>query len=138
MDEIEKRPLPIGKPSSGTYGEKKELDDLKGALPPMNPQGAPSGTGPAPMPQPSPNLPAAPGGRPVNAPKGVPSALMGKTSDPSMPVNTPLSGPAPAQPGAQSGQEARIALLQSLATSDQVSDETRSWAQAVLDMIIGG
>ena len=135
-DEIEKQPLKPGKPTSGTYGERKEVEDLKASLPPMDSSGAaPGGAGPSPMPTPKPGMPAQPGGRPTNAPSGVPSALLRPTNEPDVPVNTPLGVPAPAQGGAQSAQEARLALLQMLAESDTVSDETRSWAQAVLEML---
>ena len=136
VDEIEKRPLPSGKPTSGTYGERKELDDLKGALPPMGPGGE-SGpaAGPSPMPGANPQMPQQPGGRPLNAPPGVPTALLNKTDQPEVPLNSPLGGLAEPVPQAQSGQEARLALLQALAESDTVSEETRSWAQAVLDML---
>lgn len=138
-DEIEKTPLPANKPQSGTYGERKALDDLKSALPPMNPGAGPTATGPAPMPGTSPAMPDQPGGRPVNAPKTVPSVLLSPTDQPDVPLNTPLQQGQPAPlGGAQSAAQARIALLQALAESPEVSDETRAWAQAVLEMLING
>ena len=139
FDEIEKNPLPVNKPASGTYGEKKELNDLKASLPPMNPGAGPTATGPSPMPGASPQMPADPGGRPLNTPPGVPSALMGKTDQPTVPLNTPLAQPQPApMAGAQSAAQARIVLLQALSVSNEVSEETRAWAKAVLEMLTDG
>jgi hypothetical protein len=114
-------------PKSGTYGEKSAVNDLKKALPPMDPAGqATSGLEPSPMPQPTPGMPAQAGGRPVNAPSGVPGALFsGGPPTPAEQPNAPSANP----------QAARISLLEQLASSQEVSETTREWARIVLEAL---
>ncbi len=127
---IEKTPTAdtsANQPESGTYGEKSAVNDLKAALPPMDPAGqAISGLEPSAMPQPSPGSPAQAGGRPVNAPPGVPGALFsGGPPTPAEQPNAPSANP----------QAARITLLEQLASSQEVSETTRSWARIVLEAL---
>ncbi len=114
-------------PESGTYGEKVAVDDLKKSLPPMDPAGqATPGMEPSPMPQPTPGMPAQAGGRPVNAPPGVPGALFsGGPPTPAEQPNAPSANP----------QAARISLLEQLASSQEVSETTREWARIVLEAL---
>lgn len=139
QDIIEKVPTAdqsVNKPESGTYGEKADRARLEKALPPMQPGGQSSGGGPAPMGRPSPNVPPLPGGRPKASPSGVPGAVMAPTDRPGVPIQTPLAGD-PQSPiaTAESVAQARIALLQQLSTSNEVSSETREWAKMVLEIL---
>lgn len=140
-DIIEKQPTQdqsVNKPESGTYGEKADRARLERALPPMQPAIQPSGGGPTPMGGTSPTVPPLPGGRPKVAPPGVPAAVMGPTDRPGVPTQTPLTGPVQSPIAtAESVAQARIALLQQLATSDEVSAETREWAEMVLEILSG-
>lgn len=133
--EIEKTPtagVSANSPASGTYGEKAELNRLQQQLPPMNRPGMGAATGgPAPMPQPDVQVPGRPGGRPVQAPAGVPDVIFqgGPTQGPAAPMGP---APAPADPRA-----AQLTLLQQLSEAPDVSEETREWARLVLEAIIG-
>jgi len=135
--EIEKIPHPVNKPSSGTYGEGAALDRLNQSLPPMG-QGA-QGEGVQVPPMPEPPQPSLnPPGRPASAPPGVPGSLLHPSSQPGVPLNTPLDrGQQTAVPMERSAQEARGMLLQQLSESPQVSEATRKWARHVLDMLEG-
>lgn len=125
----------VGKPASGTYGEGKALDDLKQALP----VGAVGN--PAPQPAPPPPLNADPvrvipqrEGRPPTAaalPPGVPSVLLGPAELP------PMAGPGMAAPGAATPDQSRLALLDQLSSSPDVSAATREWAAHVMDLLLG-
>lgn len=132
-DNIEKTPTAnqsVNKPESGTYGEQADRNRLKKNLPPMDPEGqAQGGMEPSPMPQPSPGQPAQAGGRPPNAPPGVPGALL-------TPGGPPAPGQQPNAPRANP-QAARLTLLENLASSQEVSDTTRQWAQLVLEALRG-
>lgn len=136
---IEKTPTAnqsVNKPSSGTYGEKADISRLKAALPESGgPSGAPPGEM-SPVRQ-STSLPGGPPGRPSAAPAGVPTAVMHPSQRPGVPLNQPLAQPAPPLGGAQSAQQARIALLDALASDPTVSEETREWASTVLEMLVG-
>lgn len=143
-EDLDKRPLPDGpvnRPASGTYGERAELDRLQKSLPTMEP-----GTGPAPggqstSAQPVRPAPPRPEGRPQTgaaAPPGVPSVLLAPSTRPDEPVGTPLSPPPMAMGGAVTSAQRRLQILQMLAESDEVSDDTREWAQIVLRQITGG
>lgn len=131
---IEKTPMAstsVNQPESGTYGEGADLARLKQELPPLDRVGMGAATGgPAPMPQPDMALPGRPGGRPLNAPQGVPDVLLqpGEVPGGQMPGPT---GPT------VSPEAARISLLQQLAESPQVSEATREWARLVLEAILG-
>lgn len=142
--EIEKTPTAnqsVMSPASGTYGEKADLNRLKGQLPPMGPAGGP-GSGPVrpePLPKSGAEVPVRPGGRPMDAPDGVPGALMGPTNRPEVPVGTPLSRaepPSSAFANARSQRQARVTLLQQLQDSPEVSEATRQWARLVLETMI--
>ncbi len=128
---IEKTPTAgtsVNQPDSGTYGEKKAINDLKAALPPMGPGQAQPGLEPSPMPQPSPAMPAQAGGRPVNAPPGVPDAIFAGGLEGAPTPNAPAASP----------EAARLALLEQLASSQEVSETTREWAQVVLEALSRG
>jgi len=135
-DEIEKIPNPVNKPESGTYGEGAALDRLKGSLPPMaEGPGGPAPVGPPPgpgggspqVPLPPPNL----GGGGPMAPSGVPEGLLAPTERPQEGIlaNTQASSPMSFEQPQMSAQQQRLETLIALATSPQVSDETREWAQ---------
>ena len=132
--EIEKTPtadVSANAPESGTYGEGAELARLNEQLPPMNRPGMGAATGgPAPMPQPDVQVPGRPGGRPLQAPAGVPDVIF-QGGGPA-PAGDPMAAPAPPDP-----QAARLILLQQLAESPEVSEETREWARLVLEALIG-
>lgn len=120
-------------PSSGTYGDVKQLDDLKSDLnlPPVE-QTAPGG----------------PGMGDVNTPRGrmaempsdgaVPNVLMGPTENPNVPVNTPLGGPVQPQAQAATAAQRRFTQLIALSENPEVSEETKQWAQMVIDRLAGG
>jgi hypothetical protein len=134
-DAIEKVPTGgpgLNKPTSGTYGERAELDNLKASLPPMAPAAAPgAGGGAAPMPDPDFRPPGMEPGRPGRAPAGVPPVLL-EGDGPAAPA-APVDAP-----GAVNPQQDRIALLDYLATAPDVSEQTREWAKTVLEMLIEG
>lgn len=134
---------PINKPGSGTYGERKELDDLKRSLPTTGagPATPPSGPGPAPL-SPDPIRPVSPKvGRPSvpAGPPGVPPVILQPTDFPSRPVNTPLDpgAPAPLAPPSPASLRGRILILNALANSPEVSEDTREWSALMLDLIGG-
>lgn len=121
-------------PTSGTYGEGAANDRLKQALPPtptpqgpqapavtMPPVGQPPVGGPAPMGRP-------PGGQ---TPPGIPNAIL-EGGPPQAQAGPGLPTPAVATPA-----QGRLLVLQQLASSGDVSDETRQWAQMVLKVLIG-
>ena len=122
----------LNKPEGGTYGEKAEGERLKKELP--------SGQGPGgPPPAPPPGRSRA--ARPVPAsiapptpagPTGVPDALMHPGSRPMVP-GQPAG---PAQPSVANISQARIALLDALQTSKEVSPEPREWAGIMLEMML--
>lgn len=136
-DIVEKTPtqnMSVNKPESGTYGERAETDRLKKELPSSG--GPVQGQQQAP-----PRAKATPNRPPENmpipeetGPKGVPNVLMheGKGLNPLMPsTGGVMAGP-------QNTAQARMALLDSLANSREVSEETREWAQIVLGMLLDG
>jgi len=129
-DEIEKTPTAntsVNEPESGTFGEKADLNRLKGSLPPMGAQVAEAG-GPAPMPNPNLSMPPQPGGRPTRGPAGVPGAIMGAGDAPT---------PAAQAQSQATPQMARVALLEQLANSQEVSNTTREWARLILEQLRG-
>ena len=129
---IEKTPtagVSVNKPESGTFGEKADEQRLKDSLPPLGPgQGGVPGLEPSPMPGPTGGMPAQSGGRPPGTPEGVPSVLL--QGDP------PAIAEQPNAPNANP-QAARIALLEQLVASEEVSDTTREWARIVLEALQG-
>lgn len=122
----------LNKPEGGTYGEKAEVERLKKELPsgqgPGGPQQAPPpGRSRAARPVPASIAPPTPAG-----PTGVPDALMHPGSRP-MVTGQPDG---PAQPSVANISQARIALLDALQTSKEVSPETREWAGIMLEMML--
>lgn len=132
---IEKGALPgVNKPSSGTYGERIDVERLKQQLPASGQPTAPPAGGPPPMSQPSGPGPS-PIGRPMQGPAGVPSPLMAPSTS-STPVGTPLARGGPSGVvTSQQGIQARIAILEQLSQSAEVSSSTREWAKLVLEML---
>ena len=134
--DINKMPMPgggVNTPASGTYGEGAALERLKAQLPAAPTGAAPSAADPsAPMPTPPAGPPAA------SAPAGgLPSALLAPTQRPDVPVGTPLDMGAP-PPSAMSGRQRRMAILDALVNSPEVSDETRELAQMLMERLISG
>lgn len=118
-------------PTSGTYGEVADTERLKSQL---NLPGGPDGAPVEPAPPPAPGAPQGQGIPP--SPGGVPSVLMQPTSRPDVPASTPLEAQRlTGSPSAVSGAQRRLAILDALASSDEVSEETREWAQLVLDKL---
>lgn len=133
--DITKMPMPGGNvnaPASGTYGDNAALERLKQELP-----SAPTGSAPSAM-DPSAPMPVPPTG-PAPAPPsgGVPAALMGPTQRPDVPVNTPLDLAAGAPgPISMTGRQRRMQILDALANSPDVSDETREWASLMIEKLV--
>jgi hypothetical protein len=119
----------VGAPSSGTYGEKAQADQLARDLPSSS---GPGGAGPSPQP-----LPPMGGGMPQPAaPKGgLPAGLMAPTRRPNEPVETPLTAPAPV---AASSNEQLVQFAQMVATDPNVSQMFREWAQLQLEKLGAG
>lgn len=118
------------KPPGGTYGEVAELDQLKQDLAPPAPPGMAGGPGPQPAP-PAPGMPQGTQMPAAGAPGAVPDVLLAPTQQPDTPQFTPLAPSAP-PPGAVDANQRRLAVLDALAQSQEVSEETREWAQLVL------
>ena len=126
---LEKQPNPsgVGKPTSGTYGEGVALENLKRQLP-VSDENAPA-LQPTPTSFPPPPQPY--GGT------GLPPAMFRPTQRPDVPVSSPIAQP-PVNPvaTAQPGMMRRLAMLDVLASSPDVSAATREWAQVVRDKLI--
>jgi hypothetical protein len=127
----------LNAPASGSYGEGQAQQELQAALPvgaPPAPQGAPL----PPMGQGAvPSIPQREG-RPTGPtpPPGIPSIMARPTDMPNVPLNTPLAAPgAVSMP--QAPDEARLQVLQTLASSPNVSQTTRQWARQVIALILG-
>jgi hypothetical protein len=110
------------KPSSGTYGEGAALANLEAQLPGTPSSGA---AGPGAV-----SPPAMGPGLPPRQSAGLPSAIAAPTRRPGEQVSTPLTAqaPMPSQPSEQ-----RMQLFRALASSPNVSETTRVWAQSVVD-----
>ncbi len=113
------------KPASGTYGEAAALERLRTALPGMEPD-RPQATEPIPM------QPGGPSEPPISGAPGLPPGLLAPTRQPDVPVSTPLTETQPIVPE-PAGQ--RRQLLELLASSSEVSEETREWASIVLGLM---
>lgn len=134
----------VNRPDSGVYGEGAALESLKKSLPTT---GATPAAAPAGAPVPSVGTePVAPvvrnEGRPrtgAAVPPGIPSVLLAPTQQPQIPVGTPLASAAPAAPGngASTPSQSRLAMLDMLANSPDVSPTTREWAQNLMDALLG-
>ena len=124
----------LNKPEGGTYGEKAEVDRLKKELP--------SGRGPGgPQQAPEPERSVATPNKPVSgmptSQAGGPSGLPDVLAQPSMtPGQVSPRSPMARGAGAQDISQARLALLDSLSNSQDVSKETREWAKIVLEMMV--
>ena len=135
--DLEKQPVtPVNRPESGTYGEKAELNALQKALPQAEGTGGPAGPGAA-----TTAAPSGPG-TPVTSPRsnrdarnlpGVPAPMLRPSDRPNEPVWTPRNPPG--SPGPVNAAQRRLALLDVLANSPDVSDETREWAALVIRIL---
>lgn len=123
----------VNSPASGTYGEGAALERLKQQLP------ATTGSGPTAQPgdtaAPMPTPPA--GGMSTPPAGGLPSLLLAPTSRPDVPVSTPLDLGAPA-PEALNGRQRRMQVLDTLANSPDMTDETREWATLMISKLTSG
>lgn len=136
LPEVNKLPLDgpsPNKPASGTYGENAAVAQLQAQLPPVQ-ERPPTAALP-----PITSTPARPLGDPPRTPEGLPPGLVAPTRFPDVPVATPLAAP-PVNPvaAAQSGREARLLVLQSLASAPNVSAVTREWAQTLVQAYLRG
>lgn len=120
----------VSRPSSGSYGEKAEVDRLKKSLPSS---GAPPAGG-QPLPpmhdapvRPQPNISP---GAPANVPPGVPGILAAPTGRPYEPVDTMPTSPVAG--AVVNDAQSRLRILDQLANSPKVSAETREWAERYL------
>lgn len=121
----------VMKPESGTYGEVAELDKLSQDIQPPGVPGSGGGAPPQPS-APAPGMPTGP--RPQPAAGTVPDILLAPTKQPDVPASTPLVGQAQ-MPSAVTGNQRRLAVLDALSRSEEVSDETREWAALVLQQL---
>lgn len=133
----------MNKPSSGTYGEGAELDRLKQSLPAgaVGQPPAPAPAAPTPLsPEPLRRADPAAEGRPKTAaaaPPGVPSVLLEPTTRPEVPVTTPLQPMGSPSPSTASSAQQRLAVLDMLSSSPNVSAATREWAANFRDALLG-
>ncbi len=123
----------LNKPEGGTYGEKAEVERLKKELPSSQGPGGPQQASPPGRPRAARPVPASIAPPTPAGPTGVPDALMHPGSRPM--VTGQPDGPA-AQPSVANISQARIALLDALQSSKEVSPETREWAGIVLEMML--
>ena len=134
----------VGRPASGAYGEKADVERLKRQLPdggnqgplPQTQETQPVQSGPPTGVTQVAGTPGAPQ-RPDTLPPGVPSALVAPNQqDIPVPLDAPGQMGVPADPMANLPPEQKtIAMLDMLANSPQVSNETREWATTVLDIL---
>lgn len=119
------------KPASGSYGDGASLDRLKASLPGAESSSAPSVRNLPPVAGPPPGATAPQGAQ------GLPAGLTRPTSMPDVPVSTPLMAP-PQNPvaGAADARQQRLLLLDQIANSPSVSDETREWAATFRQKLI--
>lgn len=128
VDVIEQLPAGgnVAQPTSGSYGDVVELEALASALPGAQPQqSSPMQAAPPPM-TPRPPQPAA---------TGLPSALFAPTTQPDVPVGTPLTQTSPV---GGSPQEQRIQLLDAYARDPNMSEVTRQLMARYRDRLIRG
>jgi hypothetical protein len=118
----------VGKPESGTYGEKAQAAQLAADLPSTDAGAAPGGPPQA--------LPPMGGGMPTPPPPsgagGLPAGITAPTRRPGEAVSTPLSMPAPV---AATSSEQQIQTLQMWANDPQRSQMFREWAQIALEKL---
>ena len=138
LDKTPTQNMSLNKPEGGTYGEKAEVERLKKELPSSGGPMGPGGPQQAPEPQravATPNKPTS-GMPPVTGggPSGLPDVLThpgGTQGGPVAPQPQMAQGAGPADIS-----QARLALLDSLSSSQDVSKETREWAKIVLEMMV--
>ena len=126
---------PANQPASGTYGDKAELDRLEASMPPPT-EGSPNDPNAAQA------IPEVDGSQVRNARSnreaqgmpGLPAPILAKTNRPNTPAGeTPLRGASEA--ATVTPRQQRLALLDMLANSPEVSEETREWAQLVIRIL---
>ena len=116
----------VNTPSSGSYGDVVELEALASALPGAQPQeSAPMAAAPPPM-TPRPPQPAS---------TGLPAALFAPTTQPDVPVGTPLTQTTPV---GGTPQEQRIQLLDAYARDPNMSEVSRQLFARYRDRLIRG
>ena len=122
-DDVDKHPIanPVNQPKSGTYGAVAETERIASAMPDPTPVEQP----PTPSPQGVTNVRS---NRDAASMPGVPAPLMAPSNRPGVPVNTPLAGPGGGAAVATPAQR-RLQVLDHLANSQEVTEETREWAQ---------
>lgn len=109
-------------PESGTYGEKADLARLQSSLPPVASPASPAGpAGPSTPP---------PAGRSARS-GGLPPGLLAPSRQPGVDASTPLT--ARQSPILETSTQRNVAMLETLAVSPSVSQETRDWATLVLN-----
>lgn len=132
--DINKMPLAggnVNSPASGTYGEGAALERLKQSLPAM------PGPGPSPD-QPQSPMPTPGTGGVSTPPTGaLPSALLAPTTRPDVPVATPLDMGMQA-PVSLTSRQRRMQILDMLASSPDVTDDTREWASLMIEKLVSG
>lgn len=116
----------VNQPASGTYGEQQSLLNLQQSLPAMAPQqqGAPN----LPAINPTPMRSTREGAAAPSTVPGIPDVLNHPTQQPNVPASTPLA-PTPQLP--VTPMQSRMAIVDALAQSPNVSPETREWAQMI-------
>lgn len=119
------------KPQSGTYGDGAALDRLKASLPGVESSSSPSVSNLPPVAGPTPGATAPQGAQ------GLPAGLTKPSMRPDVPVSTPLLNP-PQNPvaGAATAHQQRLLLLDQIAQSTTVSEETREWASTFRQKLI--
>lgn len=123
--------LPVNRPASGTFGEQAQTDRLRQSLPQSGSAGPAQGSAPPASPPVDPGNAPGPGGPPAGPLPGVPEILTrpGGPPPPSMPFSP--------QPGAADPNQARIGYLHTIASSPDVSEATKEWANMALRRLIG-
>lgn len=111
-------------PASGTYGEGAALARLEAALP-----GSDASQSQAT--EPLPPMSGKPPQQQASVP-GLPKGLLAPTRQPDVPVSTPLPQANDILVG--SGPEKRIALLEALVASPELSQETKEFATNLLGL----
>lgn len=142
MEDLEKLPTKgtVSRPTSGTYGEKAAVDDLKSALPPMSAPPPPGAGGPPGTVRPTPVRPPGSAGMLGGAgtPPGLPDLLSAPTKYPDRPVaGSPGDALMPAPAAAVGAQQQRLAVLDALIRSPNVAEQTKEWATVVRRTLIG-
>lgn len=127
---------PANQPASGTYGDKASVERLADALPDPT-EGAPTdptaGGGDLP-PVDASGVTNARSNREAAGMPGLPAPILAPTNRPDSPAGaTPLRGPGDA--ATVTPRQQRLAMLDLLANSSEVSEETREWAQLVIRIL---